>query len=147
MQTKGHCVIVVAEGCGDTLIKSLGGRDAGGNVKLSDVGPWLKEKIESRFKQVRLPLTIKYIDPTYMIRAVKSNANDSVYCAVLAHLAVHAAMSGYTGVTIGQVSQRFVMLPIQCVTKLKLKRVNLKSSEFLELVTSTMQPDFTPDGF
>ena len=29
MRTKGHAVIVVAEGCGDTLIKSSGDTDAG----------------------------------------------------------------------------------------------------------------------
>ena len=29
MRTKGHCVIVVAEGCGDTLIQSSGEKDAG----------------------------------------------------------------------------------------------------------------------
>ena len=29
MRTKGHCVIVVAEGCGDTLIQSSGETDAG----------------------------------------------------------------------------------------------------------------------
>lgn len=90
-----------------------GARSTGGNVKLADVGPWLRDKILDRFKQVRLPLTIKYIDPTYMIRAVKPNAHDSVYCAVLADNAVHAAMAGYTGVTIGKVCERYVMLPIQ----------------------------------
>ena len=29
MRTKGHAVIVVAEGCGDTLIQSSGATDAG----------------------------------------------------------------------------------------------------------------------
>ena len=29
MRTKGHCVMVVAEGCGDTLIQSSGEKDAG----------------------------------------------------------------------------------------------------------------------
>ncbi|CAE7030692.1 PFK6 [Symbiodinium natans] len=44
-----EAVIVVAEGCGDTLLKSSGERghlsDAGGNKKLADVGPWLKEQL------------------------------------------------------------------------------------------------------
>ena len=66
MRNKGHCVIVVAEGCGDTLIASSGERDAGGNKILADVGPWLKDTITARFKSLKLPLTIKYIDPTYM---------------------------------------------------------------------------------
>eukprot|EP00913_Durusdinium_trenchii_P022761 g21368.t4 len=77
---------------------------------------WLQRVLE-RFKQVKLPLTVKYIDPTYMIRAIKPNANDSVYCSMLSHNAVHAAMAGYTAITVGQINSRYVMLPIACVTK------------------------------
>ncbi|CAJ1383779.1 unnamed protein product [Effrenium voratum] len=51
LKTKGHAVIVVAEGCGDTLLKSSGERDAGGNKKLADVGPWLKEQLLSYAKR------------------------------------------------------------------------------------------------
>eukprot|EP00930_Biecheleria_cincta_P074046 TRINITY_DN6127_c0_g3_i2.p1 TRINITY_DN6127_c0_g3~~TRINITY_DN6127_c0_g3_i2.p1 ORF type:complete len:2608 (+),score=545.13 TRINITY_DN6127_c0_g3_i2:58-7881(+) len=152
MQSKGHCVVVVAEGCGDALLRhsadaaSEADVDGGGHRKIPDVGPWLRDQIVARFKQVKLPLTVKYIDPTYMIRAIKANANDSVYCAVLSHNAVHAAMAGFTGVTIGQVSTRYVMLPIACVTKQPQKKVDLKGHWFQQLVSSTLQPDFTPDG-
>ncbi|CAK9009325.1 ATP-dependent 6-phosphofructokinase 3 (ATP-PFK 3) (Phosphofructokinase 3) (Phosphohexokinase 3) [Durusdinium trenchii] len=99
MRTKGHCVIVVAEGCGDTLIQSSGEKDAGGNKILADVGPWLKDTITARFKTLGLPLTIKYIDPTYMIRSVAANSYDSTYCSVLGQMAVHGAMAGYSGIT------------------------------------------------
>lgn len=146
MQSKAHCVVVVAEGCGDTLLQSSGEVDGGGNKKLADVGPWLRDKIVERFKQVKLPLTVKYIDPTYMIRAIKPNANDSVYCSMLSHNAVHAAMAGYTAITVGQINCRYVMLPIACVTKNPQKKVDLRSQRFQELVSSTLQPDFTPDG-
>ncbi|GAU34898.1 hypothetical protein TSUD_144290 [Trifolium subterraneum] len=37
-------------------------------------------------------------DPTYMIRAVPSKANDNVYCT-LAQSVVHGAITGYTGYT------------------------------------------------
>eukprot|EP00438_Fugacium_kawagutii_P015590 Skav229723 [mRNA] locus=scaffold49:368398:371593:- [translate_table: standard] len=92
MRTKGHCVIVVAEGCGDTLIQSSGEKDAveqrtprereeppaaGGNKILADVGPWLKDTITSRFKTLGLPLTIKYIDPTYMRLGSKWRATEN----------------------------------------------------------------------
>lgn len=146
MQSKGHCVIVVAEGCGDTLLKSSGEVDGGGNKKLADVGPWLRDKLLERFKQVKLPLTVKYIDPTYMIRAIGPNANDSVYCSSLSHNAVHAAMAGYTGITVGQISSRQVLLPIACVTKNPQKRVDLKGQRFQELVSSTLQPNLAPEG-
>lgn len=37
---------------------------------------------------------IKYIDPTYMIRAIPTTTNDRVYCKVLGQGAVHAAFAG-----------------------------------------------------
>ena len=86
----------------------------------------LGQSMTSSTWQVKLPLTapstkhdqdrgaeVKYIDPTYMIRAIKPNANDSplplggssrdlgVYCSMLSHNAVHAAMAGYTAITLG----------------------------------------------
>lgn len=145
MQNKGSAVLVVAEGCGDTLVKSSGEKDDGGNVKLADVGTWLRDKILARFKEVKLPLTIKYIDPTYMVRAVKPNSNDSVYSSVLAQNAVHAAMAGATGVTVGRVLQRYVMLPMQAITQQHSKRVDLTGRWFARLVSATLQPDFSPD--
>ena len=38
--------------------------------------------------------TVKYIDPSYMIRSVPANADDSYYCSLLGQGAVHAAMAG-----------------------------------------------------
>ena len=50
-------------------------------------------------------------DPTYMIRAVPSNASDNVYCTLLAHSAIHGAMAGYTGFTVGLVNGRHAYIP------------------------------------
>lgn len=50
-------------------------------------------------------------DPTYMIRAVPSNASDNVYCTLLAQSAVHGAMAGYTGFTSGLVNGRQTYIP------------------------------------
>eukprot|EP00443_Scrippsiella_acuminata_P111992 CAMPEP_0115576416 /NCGR_PEP_ID=MMETSP0272-20121206/2544_1 /TAXON_ID=71861 /ORGANISM="Scrippsiella trochoidea, Strain CCMP3099" /LENGTH=3038 /DNA_ID=CAMNT_0003011193 /DNA_START=42 /DNA_END=9158 /DNA_ORIENTATION=- len=144
MQTQGHAVIVVAEGCGDTLIKSSGDTDAGGNKKLADIGPWLKDQITAKFKEVKLPLSIKYIDPTYMIRAVPPNCYDRVYCSVLAQNSVHAAMAGYTGVTVGRLQTRYVFLPIHALVKSKPKRVDVNGRWFQRLVAATQQPSFIP---
>mmetsp|Transcript_18861 Transcript_18861/g.32756 ORF Transcript_18861/g.32756 Transcript_18861/m.32756 type:complete len:3096 (+) Transcript_18861:58-9345(+) len=167
MQTKGHCVMVVSEGCyqsfdvrPESSISKAGGTfsrqaslrgsaidfDAFGNQRLiPDVGPWLKEKILEKFREVELPLTIKYIDPTYMIRAVKPNANDSVYCAVIAQNAVHAALAGFTGISLGRVQMNFVMLPMQAVALQEGSKVDLKGATYQNLVGMTLQPDFTPD--
>lgn len=47
-----------------------------------------------------------------MIRAIPSNASDNIYCTLLAHSAVHGAMAGYTGFTVGPVNSRHAYIPI-----------------------------------
>jgi hypothetical protein len=49
-------------------------------------------------------------DPTYMIRAIPSNASDNVYCTLLAHSAIHGAMAGYS-FTVGMVNGRHAYIP------------------------------------
>jgi len=145
MKTKKHAVIVVAEGCGDTILKSDGSeKDAGGNKVLADVGPYLKDEITSHFKKLNLPVSIKYIDPTYMIRSVPANAYDSLYCATLAQQAVHGAMAGYSGISVGKVDERYVMLPIHAVTSQGTRSLDVNGRVFERLVAATKQPSFAP---
>lgn len=47
-----------------------------------------------------------------MIRAIPSNASDNIYCTLLAHSAVHGAMAGYSGFTVGPVNSKHAYLPI-----------------------------------
>lgn len=143
-QKKHNAVVVIAEGLGDTLIKGEG-VDAGGNKKLADVGPWFKKQIEARFKELQIPLSIKYIDPSYQVRAVPPDAFDSVYCAVLAQNAVHGAMSGYTGFTVGKIDENYVLLPIQAITERQSKTVDVHGKDFSRMVYSTKQPRMVPD--
>lgn len=46
-----------------------------------------------------------------MIRAIPSNASDNVYSTLLAQSAVHGAMAGYTGFTVGLVNGRHSYIP------------------------------------
>lgn len=55
-----------------------------------------------------------------MIRAVPSNASDNIYCTLLAHNAIHGAMAGYTGFTVGPVNGEHAYIPFQ-VRSLKLE--------------------------
>lgn len=57
-------------------------------------------------------------DPTYMIRAIPSNASDNIYCTLLAQSAVHGAMAGYTGFTVGPVNSRHAYIPISVSTSI-----------------------------
>ena len=56
---------------------------------------------------------MKLIDPSYMIRSVPANAADAIYCMMLAQNAVHGAMAGYTGFTVGLVNSNEHIKPIQ----------------------------------
>ncbi|KAJ8471405.1 hypothetical protein OPV22_025748 [Ensete ventricosum] len=147
LKENGHMVIVVAEGAGQDLIlksmQSMDHEDASGNKLLLDVGLWLSQKIKDHFSsnKKKMSINLKYIDPTYMIRAVPSNASDNVYCTLLAHSAIHGAMAGYTGFTIGPVNGRHAYIPFCRVTE-TCKKVVITDRMWARLLSSTNQPSF-----
>ena len=57
------------------------------------VQDFLKEKISSYFKLQGSEATIKYIDPSYIVRSGPANPADAAYCLVLAQNSVHGAMA------------------------------------------------------
>ncbi|CAI5483758.1 unnamed protein product [Closterium sp. Yama58-4] len=149
-----HCVLVVAEGAGqenmarhysasDDDVAGAGvlGRDASGNAKLMDVGLWLSGQIKSHFARQRKEIQLKYIDPTYMIRAIPANASDNIYCTLLAHGAVHGVMAGYTGFIVGPVNNRHCYIPVNKVTQ-KPNSISLTDRMWARLLASTSQPSF-----
>ena len=92
---RGHAVVVVAEGAGQKYVqKDPPEYDASGNLKLGDIGRFLKEKIAEYFEKKGIPIVIRYIDPSYIIRSVPANVSDRIYCGFLGQYAVHAAMAG-----------------------------------------------------
>ena len=53
---RAHAVVVVAEGAGQDLLETgQAARDASGNVKLKDIGLFLRERIEAHFKGKKFP--------------------------------------------------------------------------------------------
>lgn len=146
LKENGHMVIVIAEGAGQELIaQSLRSRDhedASGNKLLLDVGYWLSQNIKNYFaSKPKMPITLKYIDPTYMIRAIPSNASDNVYCTLLAHSAIHGAMAGYTGFTVGPVNGRHSYIPFHMITETQ-NKVVITDRMWARLLSSTNQPSF-----
>ncbi|MBW2073049.1 MAG: ATP-dependent 6-phosphofructokinase, partial [Deltaproteobacteria bacterium] len=101
LQRRGHAVIVVAEGAGQDLVQTTRERDASGNIKLADIGLFLKEQITAYFKQQGTEITLKYIDPSYLIRSMPASPPDSAFCLMLGHNAVHAGMAGRTNMVVG----------------------------------------------
>lgn len=120
--TSRNCVIIVAEGFGQDWVESDGGHDASGNKKLVDSGTLLKKTVEKFLKdnKKRYPQgTCKYIDPSYMVRACPPSANDALFCATLATLAVHEAMSGATGCIISLRYNNYIVVPIKAATSIR----------------------------
>jgi len=89
---RSHAVVVVAEGAGQEFLKADGGKDASGNPKLGDIGVYLRDRIAEHFKRKGIDATVKYIDPSYMVRSSPAIPTDSAYCERLGNNAVHAAM-------------------------------------------------------
>jgi 6-phosphofructokinase 1 len=135
-----HAVIVVAEGAGQDLLINAGsaGKDDSGNVLHNDIGLFLKDSIKEYFKAEDISCSIKYIDPSYIIRSVPANAFDSVYCMALAHDAVHAAMAGKTDVVIGRWGTSFTHVPISAATAYR-NRIDLESEMWRNVLEATGQ--------
>ncbi len=137
--SRKHAVIVVAEGAGQKYVrKDPPEYDASGNIKLGDIGKFLKEKIETYFKERKIEVVIRYIDPSYIIRSVPANVEDRIYCGFLGQYAVHSGMAGKTGLMISYLNEQFVHIPLKEAIK-KRKQINVKSRFWLSVLESTGQ--------
>lgn len=147
IKSRGHAVILVAEGAGQYFFQKKGklDTDASGNLKLFDIGTFLKKKIENYFKKTGMEINLKYFDPSYLIRSVPANASDSLYCGALANYAVHAAMAGKTGMVVGLFNDVFVHLPLRAVAS-KRKTVNPEGNIWMQVLESTGQPQLMVNG-
>jgi 6-phosphofructokinase 1 len=91
-----HAVIVVAEGAGQEYFDEPKLTDVSGNIKYGDIGLLLNNTISEYCKQRNIPVTIKYIDTSYLVRSIPASSDDAVYCIMLSQNAVHGAMAGKT---------------------------------------------------
>lgn len=140
LRRKRHAVIVVAEGAGQDLIPSRPqGADASGNKRLADIGVFLKEQIVAFFKKIKVPIDVKYFDPSYIVRSVQAGSEDALLCDQLARHAVHAAMAGKTNTVVGLWNGTFTNLPIPLATSSK-KQIDLEGRLWASVLASTGQP-------
>jgi 6-phosphofructokinase 1 len=168
LDKNAHAVIVVAEGAGQELCvdaeasrisgaeaspistaEASRGRDGrsshppptdpSGNVRLRDIGVVLRDRVIDHFRQRRIDVTVKYVDPSYHIRSVPALPNDSLYCWNMARNAVHAAMAGNTEMLIGRWHGRFVHVPMPLATRYR-KQVDTTGDLWMAVVESTGQP-------
>ncbi len=57
-------------------------------------------------------MSIKYMDPSYLIRSVPPTADDSAFCLMLGQNAVHVGMAGKTDLVVGYWNSHYVSIPI-----------------------------------
>ncbi|MBX3232481.1 MAG: ATP-dependent 6-phosphofructokinase [Labilithrix sp.] len=141
LEARGHAVIVVAEGC--TLPgANARERDASGNERLAaddrDVGRLLKRAIERSFDRAT---TLKYIDPSYIVRALRATAEDATFCDALARNAVHAAMAGKTDILVGRWHRRFTHVALSDALRAD-KRLDPNGPVWRQVLEATGQPSF-----
>jgi 6-phosphofructokinase 1 len=139
LEKRGHALIAVAEGAGQELFPESVERDASGNLKYGDIGIFLREAIRQHFKEIGKDITLKYIDPSYIIRSQPANPHDAALCTMLGHHAVHAGMAGRTNMVIDYRNHSFTHVPIALATRHR-KRVDPEGLLWTSVLAATGQP-------
>jgi 6-phosphofructokinase 1 len=139
IQRRHHAVILVAEGAGQELMPESKDVDASGNAKLGDIGLYLRKRVSEYFRSRSIEASLKYIDPSYIIRSTAAIPSDSIYCARLAHNAVHAAMAGKTGLLVSMVNNHYVHVPIEMAVARR-NTVDPESALWRDVLEATGQP-------
>lgn len=138
-----HAVVVVAEGAGQNLVREDHAeselKDPSGNVRLKDIGLFLQERIREYFRLMNVPITLKYIDPGYLIRSAPATASDSLFAGILGQMAVHAGMAGKTGMFVGYWNDCFTHVPIAAAVS-RNKRLDPNGNLWQSALASTGQP-------
>jgi 6-phosphofructokinase 1 len=147
LASRGHAVIVVAEGCAATSSS----RRPSATPRATPATPtaattWAHPPGRHRRAPpgAKVAASVKYIDPSYMIRSVAANASDAIFCDELARYAVHAGMAGRTDVVVGRWHRHFTHVPLSLTTGDK-KRINPDSAHWLSVTEATGQPRLTND--
>ncbi|MDR0720425.1 MAG: ATP-dependent 6-phosphofructokinase [Treponema sp.] len=144
--SRHHALIVVAEGAMQEQLLQEKKYDAGGNLKMADVGTYLRDRIIKYFDEKKIEINLKYIDPSYIIRSSPANTSDSIYCERLGNAAVHAAMAGKTKLIIGMVNGHFVHIPIKAVIQSR-NHVDPEGNLWRDTLDATHQPALMVNQF
>lgn len=139
LERRRHAVIVVAEGAGQDLMKTTGEKDPSGNIRLGDIGLFLRDQIRAFFNQVGVAVNLRYFDPSYTIRSQPANARDAAYCVLLGHNAVHAGMTGRTEMVVSFWRNEFTCVPIPMAISQR-KKIDPDGLLWSSVLASTGQP-------
>lgn len=139
LDTRGHAVVIVAEGAGQEILAAGAERDPSGNIKYGDIGTFLRDAIKGHFTQSGMAINLKYIDPSYTIRSQPANPHDSALCLLLGHNAVHAGMAGRTNMVVGLWNHQITHVPIELATSRR-KKIDPEGWLWSSVLASTGQP-------
>ena len=147
VQEKKYAVVVVAEGAGQELLERVQEREKGsGNKKLPPIAEFMRDQIQEYCTHQGLETRMKFVDPSYSVRSVPANAADSLYCTQLAQAAVHGAMMGYTGFSVGLVNNRVVYIPIPQLVASSPRFMNPCGEVWARVLAMTGQPSPSATG-
>ena len=140
LERRRHAVIVVAEGAGQKFFKGEEKkRDRSGNIKYKDIGVYLRDRIISYADEAGMIINVKYIDPSYTIRSLAANAEDSAFCVILGQNAVHAAMAGKTDLIVSSWNNTCVHVPIKLAISSR-KKIDPDDTFWQIVINATGQP-------
>jgi len=143
LKARKHAVVVVAEGAGQHLFDDgsveSSATDPSGNVRLKDIGILMRERISEYFRLMDVSFTLKYIDPSYLIRSAPASASDSLFAGILGQMAVHAGMAGKTSVFVGYWNDKFTYVPLDAAVSTT-KRMDPEGNFWQSVVECTGQP-------
>ena len=141
IQVKEHCVIVVSDGARFSVkdYKTSNGRP------VEDIGLVIKKEIIKKSEELGIEVNLKYMDPTYVVRAVPANEYDCNLCAKLAESAVHCAFAGFTNFSVGMINNKPCMIPLEKMCGKFERKVEFNSDDYIMLLASTGQPSFYPE--
>ena len=140
IKIKEHCVIVVSDGARFSVkdYKTSNGKP------VEDIGIVIKKEIIKKSEELGIEVNLKYMDPTYVVRAVPANEYDCNLCAKLAESAVHCAFAGFTNFSVGMINNKPCMIPLEKMCGKAERKVEFNSDDYLMLLASTGQPSFYP---
>uniref|UniRef100_A0A0C9S6Y4 TSA: Wollemia nobilis Ref_Wollemi_Transcript_14138_1838 transcribed RNA sequence n=1 Tax=Wollemia nobilis TaxID=56998 RepID=A0A0C9S6Y4_9CONI len=143
----GRFVLVVAEGAGKDLMppppKDATADDDDDEFYDMDVGPWLSNELKGWWKKQHPDeqFTLKYIEPTCMLRDAPANATENHFCTLLANSCMHGVMAGYTGFVVGSINGMYAYVPLQKVAATN-NFVDNNDPRWAWVRSVTNQPDF-----
>jgi 6-phosphofructokinase 1 len=138
LESRRHAVVVAAEGAGQDLLQATAERDASGNIRLGDIGIFLRDQINDYFKKAGMEASLKYIDPSYTIRSMPANPHDSAFCLILGHNAVHAGLAGRTSMVVANWRGEFTHVPIAAAVSQR-KQIDPRGKLWTGVISTTGQ--------